>query len=475
MLLVASALAAPLATLAWRPGFGELQLLPPAGEHLAPEAGLRVEAQGSTRIAVEAPAGALHLPLPAAPFELEAHFSLCTDDGSRCRPVRVRGRAEARRGRLELVEAALATPAPSQGSAVRLYDFGAVWCPPCNLLAAEVLDDPADAALFATLPVERIDVDREASWALKSRHGVTGYPTLLAVDAEGREVARLIGYPGEAAFKAWLGALGAEPPLHALAAGQALGPAERARAARRLAAADQADAARPYLEGAAEGEDLAVARVLLDHDAASARWLFEHEVPFGDWVWSAIDAAPEHWPALVAWAPTQPEEAGGLWSMAADHAPEALRPGLRLAALAALRAQLDGDPAHDKALWADIADLEALTGDPAAARRTLDAAIAAFPEEFTFYHHAARLALDAGDPARAEAHARAGLARAFGDQVLRAAVRLSEVLAAQGRKAEAIAALDAALARIPAPPAGVTVRTSRYRAEAEARKKLLGG
>ena len=79
-----------------------------------------------------------------------------------------------------------------------------MWCPPCNLLAAEVLHDPEDAEALAPFVVAVVDVDAPWSWALKDRYAVGAYPTLIVTDVDGVVIDRLEGYPGEEAFEAWL-------------------------------------------------------------------------------------------------------------------------------------------------------------------------------------------------------------------------------------------------------------------------------
>ena len=54
--------------------------------------------------------------------------------------------------------------------------------------------------------------------------------------------------------------------------------------------------------------------------------------------------------------------------------------------------------------------------------------------------------------------------------MLRASLSLARVLRAEKRVPEAVDVLKAALLKVPAPPADVKVRTTRYRAEVE---KLL--
>ena len=85
-----------------------------------------------------------------------------------------------------------------------LYDVGAEWCAPCKTLDRQVFADPEVAALVNErfVPVRVVDRQREdgtnppAVERLYESHGVGVFPTVLIVDG-GREVMRLVGYPGK--------------------------------------------------------------------------------------------------------------------------------------------------------------------------------------------------------------------------------------------------------------------------------------
>jgi thiol-disulfide isomerase/thioredoxin/tetratricopeptide (TPR) repeat protein len=477
-LLTAAALAAE-ARLDVRNGVGRLHVDAP-GEHVSPDAPATLTV-GDTRVELRGDFSALRLPVPPGSTQVALSVALCTDGGTSCRQVVLGGVGEVgKSGSIRLVEgatiqvdtpAAAAPVAPPLGG-VRVLDFGAVWCPPCNLMAAEVLHDPAATR---GVPVEAIDVDQPASWPLKDRYDVGGYPTLVAVDADGRELDRLVGYPGPEETKAWFARIGGGPPIHTLLEGKAeLSGADAAAAARRLAEGQRLDAARALLPKAADGVDLRVARLLTDPSEADARWLFEHDAPVGDWVFAALDAAPALWPQAVSLAATVPPVRGAdLFYAASEHAPADVKPSLKAASLALLRTALTGDPEHDRGHVTFHATLLAELGDLDGALALLDANAARWPNEFTFTYAAARHLLDAGRLPEAEQKARAALQVAWGDQRLRAAVVLAKVLAARGQRPEAVLVIEGALREVPAPPPDVDVRTTRYRKELETLRAQL--
>ncbi len=181
-----------------------------------------------------------------------------------------------------------------------LIDFSAQWCPPCNLLAAEILHDPANAGDLEGFHRIEIDVDRPESWEAKDRYAVGGYPTLLAARPDGVEIDRLVGYPGEEAVLSWLATwpvslLGDLPPADST-------PDAAAQLALRLGLAGRIDEGLPYLDRAESGSSAALdpARLLLRGDVEAARRAVEQAGPTfpGDWLWSALALADDS-PALA--------------------------------------------------------------------------------------------------------------------------------------------------------------------------------
>lgn len=98
--------------------------------------------------------------------------------------------------------AAALVQARTEGKPV-LADFSAIWCPSCRRLHAEVFGDPAvKAAITAGYVLAGIDYESAEAPAFMARYGVTGFPSLLVLDGEGRLLRRLPVSFDPAAFAA---------------------------------------------------------------------------------------------------------------------------------------------------------------------------------------------------------------------------------------------------------------------------------
>lgn len=70
--------------------------------------------------------------------------------------------------------------------------FAAPHCPPCIHMKADVLPQPAVQAALAQ--GEAVMIDTQANPSMIRKFAITGTPTLIVMDGEGREVSRTVGY-----------------------------------------------------------------------------------------------------------------------------------------------------------------------------------------------------------------------------------------------------------------------------------------
>ncbi len=82
---------------------------------------------------------------------------------------------------------------------VKLIDYYADWCGPCQMMAPVIGELEKD--LVGKIEFEKINVDKNSDRAGMS--GVLSIPTYV-IEKDGKEVDRLVGARGKETFKTWV-------------------------------------------------------------------------------------------------------------------------------------------------------------------------------------------------------------------------------------------------------------------------------
>ena len=107
-----------------------------------------------------------------------------------------------------LTDLAKAQAKAKQENKAVLMDFtGSDWCPPCKALHKNVLSTEAFAE-YAKKNLVLMEVDfpkgkaqpeelKQANKKLAQKYGIEGYPTMILLSSEGKELKRSVGYSGK--------------------------------------------------------------------------------------------------------------------------------------------------------------------------------------------------------------------------------------------------------------------------------------
>ncbi len=397
-----------------------------------------------------------------------------------------------------------------------LVDFSAVWCPPCNLLAKELLSQ--DVGVLKEVELVEVDADDASSWPLKSAYEVTGYPTILALDAHGNEIGRIVGYPGREETEAWMWDM-----VQLYKTGAVLGPEAMAEEAWRLvqrekltdaqALLDEIDAEiepeeslaqvekawEDIIEGKVKGEeaeealpelqaDLAVrdagtrrtardtvpyrlARMHLNPTIEDGVWLLGHAPEkVLQWV-DATESLGEDGKRLAVAALREgitrvdgPQCADMLYVLA-DYLHKNDAVWAYSAAAALIRSEMEHEPTRAKGYIAWYATLLEMAGDKGMANDVLRQAIVDHPNEPTFYWKQAQLLLRGGAGDLALDASLKAVQRAWGDNLLMVGRTHAEILMALGKTEEAVEFVNGVLEEVEAPEEDQDVRSHRLREE----------
>lgn len=83
-----------------------------------------------------------------------------------------------------------------------LIDFWAVWCKECKEMDRKAFQNPDIVELLTHFVLLKVDVDDIPE--LKAHFAVGGMPTVLVVNAEGEEIARVVGYQNAEQLRTFL-------------------------------------------------------------------------------------------------------------------------------------------------------------------------------------------------------------------------------------------------------------------------------
>lgn len=82
--------------------------------------------------------------------------------------------------------------AEAERSAKPLFLYwGAVWCPPCNLMKSTLFQQPEFIAKTRDFVAVYLDGDTQRAQVWGEKHDAVGYPTLIVFDSAGRQMTRL--------------------------------------------------------------------------------------------------------------------------------------------------------------------------------------------------------------------------------------------------------------------------------------------
>ena len=81
--------------------------------------------------------------------------------------------------------------AKAEGKPLLVF-WGAVWCPPCNALKAKAFHDPKFVAATRPFIAVYLDGDSDEAQTWGEHFQASGYPTLLVLNPDGKEVQRLV-------------------------------------------------------------------------------------------------------------------------------------------------------------------------------------------------------------------------------------------------------------------------------------------
>lgn len=392
-----------------------------------------------------------------------------------------------------------------------LVDFFGIWCPPCNALDEEVYPSESFTQAKKDFVLLKLDADDPVSWDLKSRYKVGGYPTVVFASADGDEISRLVGFYPEKEFTAAMRSafVNRAYPFAKLIAKADAGVAEAAgrlgiillerrewaEAVRRLKKTIVTPASRAALRRAeigllesqvkikAERPEMLVALLeqtakefpgsLLALDANQKSSEIHAELKETEKRRQALRAALATARTLLDGLDSKNRKLAGsdvadvdLWSMIAgfhedlgdtEQARAAYRSAARLYKAHAKTPALK----NSRAIHLELAWCLWKSGETGEANAIYERFEKLYPGEFTFHYANANMRFKLKDFDAARAKAETALKHAYGDNRLRSVELLAKILAASGKKAEALELLRKTIGGATLPN-DTDVRTHRY-------------
>jgi thioredoxin-like negative regulator of GroEL len=376
-----------------------------------------------------------------------------------------------------------------------LIDFYGIWCPPCNDLDENVYSSAEFREKGARFVKLKLDADSPASWKLKSKFKIGGYPTIVFASAEGEEIRRIVGSRSRPVFvkemeKAWVSRKSPFPLLKARA--------------------DRGDAAAAGLVGRIylERKEFAPAAQYLKKDPSSAEALADAQIGLAEEKKTAN--LPDLLESTIAKYPKSPDSVDRRVKLAGiyEEKKEVEKQKMLLTGAIQAASALIAEPkalaeieltAAD--LWQTIAEArEALgnaggaqeawksaadeykkyihsdserghstelayclwkSGDFDGATKIYAALEGYYPKEFTYYYGHANMELERKKFKDALPISRKAYEFSYGDNRLRAGLQLAKILKGAEKKAEAKSVITETLKGAQVPQ-DESIRTHRY-------------
>jgi thiol-disulfide isomerase/thioredoxin len=373
-----------------------------------------------------------------------------------------------------------------------LIDFFGIWCPPCNEMDQKIFSSTEFKFAAKGFVLLKLDADKPESWELKAKYKIGGYPTIVFAAPNGDEIERIVGVPTKDAFLKQMTVALKNPknsfePLLALA-----NQGDRA-------ASDQVGViylergettpALKYLTGTTTKKLELTRAQLKEADAKSA----EEKIPLYEKATAEFKSAPEstEWLMELADLYKDSDKKKRTWKEAVVRVekivakPKELQKTMYAAGdlliLAAEAEEKLGNPAGAKTLYLKAADRfkkdtpieweRGMTlnrayslwkgGKVADAEKIYLEMEKRYPEEFTYYYAHGSMLHKLKRSKEARPYAALAYQYSYGDNRLRAAKVLADVLIALDEKADALTTIQQTLksTEIPKDP---TIRTHRY-------------